>query len=86
MGIVGIVILVLVNVPTNIVLGWLFFGNWAGFVDAIGVCLTKDSEFDVEEEERPEIFLNGLRVLGFAVSVAVLIYAEYRLIVYLVPG
>jgi hypothetical protein len=81
MGITGIVILVVLNAPTYLLLGWMFYGSWSGFVDAVWYFFTNSSEFKVEEQ--PAAMMNALKLCGYLFSIVVVVYAEYRLINYI---
>jgi hypothetical protein len=72
----GFVVLGLVNLPSYLVLGWLFFGTWSNFVDTIKVSFWSD---EYPDEDAFDAMRASCKLLFFLVSAVALLFAEYQL-------
>jgi hypothetical protein len=82
MGTLGIVALVAASIPSYIVIGWVIFGSWSGFLEALWVSLFCGHEPWVTEGWEDAWWLT-VKFFFFLLAVAAFTYAEYQLLAYL---
>jgi hypothetical protein len=78
-------IILAASTPMFILLGWLFFDTWRGFLRDIGLAAWAD-ECDArsyEDEARNEEDLAGFKVIGFLILCACTVFGMHLLATFL---
>ncbi len=73
-----IAILIVVNIPVFLVIGWLIFDTGDGFLEALKSYLTPDIIHTINGEQGEGVFA-ALKVVGFVSACGGLVYGEYLL-------
>jgi hypothetical protein len=81
-----IILLVMANAPIYFLFGWLVFGTWSKFVEALWyVFCAAGYQFDYGEESQRRL-LALVKVLWFLISAAAVVGLEYALATRVLAG